>query len=78
MTVAVKPAADPKTLGVVDDLVRRARAAMAAGCDGIFMEVHENPPRALSDAANQIPLKDLPKHLRMLKAIHAVVSGRDD
>ena len=51
-----------------------ARAAMAAGCDGIFMEVHENPPRALSDAANQIPLKDLPKHLRMFKAIHAAVS----
>ena len=51
-----------------------ARAAVAAGCDGIFMEVHENPARALSDAANQVPLKDLPKHLRMLKAIHAAVS----
>src|SRR5690348_624249 len=51
-----------------------ARAAMAAGCDGIFMEVHENPSRALSDGPNQIPLKDLPKHLRMLKAIHAAVS----
>jgi 2-dehydro-3-deoxyphosphooctonate aldolase (KDO 8-P synthase) len=47
---------------------------MAAGCDGIFMEVHENPARALSDGPNQIPLKDLPKHLRMLKAIHAAVS----
>jgi 2-dehydro-3-deoxyphosphooctonate aldolase (KDO 8-P synthase) len=55
-----------------------ARAAMAAGCDGIFMEVHENPARALSDGATQIPLKDLPKHLRMLKAIHAAVSGRGD
>jgi 2-dehydro-3-deoxyphosphooctonate aldolase (KDO 8-P synthase) len=51
-----------------------ARGAMATGCDGIFMEVHENPRRALSDAANQVPLKDLPKHLRMLKAIHAAVS----
>src|SRR3984893_16610026 len=51
-----------------------AGAAVAAGCDGIFMEVHENPARALSDAANQIPLKNLPKHLRMLKAIHAAVS----
>jgi 2-dehydro-3-deoxyphosphooctonate aldolase (KDO 8-P synthase) len=51
-----------------------ARAAIAAGCDGIFMEVHENPARALSDGANQIPLKQLPKHLRMLKAIHAAVS----
>jgi 2-dehydro-3-deoxyphosphooctonate aldolase (KDO 8-P synthase) len=50
-----------------------ARAAMAAGCDGIFMEVHENPTRALSDAANQLPLKNLPKQLRMLKAIHAAV-----
>ena len=51
-----------------------ARAAMAVGCDGIFMEVHENPSRALSDGPNQIPVNDLPKHLRMLKAIHAAVS----
>jgi len=51
-----------------------ARAAIAAGCDGIFMEVHENPARALSDGPNQIPLKNLPKDLRMLKAIHAAVS----
>jgi 2-dehydro-3-deoxyphosphooctonate aldolase (KDO 8-P synthase) len=53
-----------------------ARAAMAAGCDGIFMEVHENPARALSDGPNQVRLNDLPKHLRMLKAIHAVVASR--
>jgi len=51
-----------------------ARAAVAAGCDGIFLEVHEDPARALSDGPNQIPLKELPKHLRMLKAIHATVS----
>ena len=51
-----------------------ARAAMAAGCDGIFLEVHENPACALSDASNQIPVKNLPKILRMLKAIHAAVS----
>ncbi|HET7511971.1 MAG TPA: 3-deoxy-8-phosphooctulonate synthase [Chthoniobacterales bacterium] len=51
-----------------------ARAAVAAGCDGIFMEVHEDPARALSDGPNQVPLKDLPKHLRMLKKIHAAVS----
>lgn len=51
-----------------------ARAALAAGCDGLFMEVHDNPARALSDGPNQVPLKDLPKHLRMFKAIHAAVS----
>ncbi len=51
-----------------------ARAAMAAGCDGIFMEVHEQPGRALSDAASQVPLRNLPKILRVLKAVHAAVS----
>ncbi len=51
-----------------------ARAALAAGCDGLFMEVHENPAKALSDGPNQIPLKNLPKHLRMFRAIHAAVS----
>jgi 2-dehydro-3-deoxyphosphooctonate aldolase (KDO 8-P synthase) len=50
-----------------------ARAALATGCDGIFMEVHENPPRALSDAATQVPLKDLANHLRTLKAIDAAI-----
>src|SRR6202011_686268 len=54
-----------------------ARAAMAVGCDVIFMEVHENPGQALSDGPNQIPLKQLPKHLRMLKAVHAAVSSAD-
>lgn len=51
-----------------------ARAAVAAGCDGIFMEVHEDPARALSDGPNQLPLKNLPKVLRVLKAVHAAVS----
>ena len=50
-----------------------ARAATAVGCDGIFMEIHDNPSRALSDGPNQIPLKDLPAHLRVLKAVHAAV-----
>ena len=34
---------------------------MAAGCDGIFMEGHENPARALSDGPNQVRVNDLPK-----------------
>jgi 2-dehydro-3-deoxyphosphooctonate aldolase (KDO 8-P synthase) len=51
-----------------------ARAAVAAGCDGVFMEVHEDPERALSDGPNQLPLKNLPKVLRVLKAVHAAVS----
>src|SRR6185295_14002137 len=37
-----------------------ARAAVAAGCDGIFIETHEDPSKAMSDGPNQIPLAQLP------------------
>lgn len=37
-----------------------ARAALAAGADGLFVESHPNPEKALSDGPNQIPLKELP------------------
>jgi len=50
-----------------------ARAAVAAGCDGIFIETHENPARALSDGPNQIPLAKLPAVLKQLKLIHETV-----
>ena len=49
-----------------------ARAAVAAGCDGVFMETHENPAKALSDGPNQVPLKKLPALLKKLMAIHAL------
>jgi 2-dehydro-3-deoxyphosphooctonate aldolase (KDO 8-P synthase) len=51
-----------------------ARAAMAAGVDGIFMEVHENPDKALCDGPNSLPLDQLPALLEQLKAIHAAVA----
>ena len=46
-----------------------ARAAVAAGCDGVFLETHENPAKALSDGPNQIPLRALPKLLAQLVRI---------
>ena len=46
-----------------------ARAAMAAGVDGIFLETHENPAKAPSDGPNQIPHKGLPSLLKSLLAI---------
>jgi len=52
-----------------------ARAAVAAGCDGVFIETHEDPSKALSDGPNQIPLADLPALLRRLSAIHRLVSS---
>lgn len=50
-----------------------ARAAVAAGCDAVFIETHEDPTRAMSDGPNQIPLADLPKLLETLIQIHALV-----
>ncbi len=47
-----------------------ARAAVAAGCDGVFMEVHEEPEIALSDGPNQIPLRQLGPLLAKLSKIH--------
>jgi len=49
-----------------------ARAAVAAGIDGIFMEVHEDPDRALSDGPNSYRLDDLPALLETLKRLHHV------
>lgn len=47
-----------------------ARAAVAVGVDGLFMEVHENPDLALSDGANSLPLVELAALLESLLAIH--------
>jgi len=47
------------------------RAAVAAGVDGVFLEVHDNPAEAKSDGANALDLKDLKGVLEMLLAVHA-------
>jgi 2-dehydro-3-deoxyphosphooctonate aldolase (KDO 8-P synthase) len=47
-----------------------ARAAVATGIDGLFMEVHSDPPNALSDGPNQIPLEFIEDLLVKLIAIH--------
>src|SRR5246500_5245208 len=46
-----------------------ARAAVAAGVDGVFMEVHDNPKEAKSDGANALPLAELESVLSELLAI---------
>lgn len=50
-----------------------ARAAVATGVDGIFLEVHEDPENALCDGPNSIRLTDLPPLLKKLKAIDAII-----
>lgn len=50
-----------------------ARAAVATGCDGVFMETHPHPEQALSDGPNQVPLSQLGSVLVQLRKIHAVI-----
>jgi 2-dehydro-3-deoxyphosphooctonate aldolase (KDO 8-P synthase) len=52
-----------------------ARAAVAAGVDALFMEVHEDPDRALSDGPNSLPLKDFEKLIGTVKQIDEMVKG---
>jgi len=51
-----------------------ARAAVAAGIDGVFLEVHNNPAEAKSDGANALHLNKLKSVLETLLAVHAAVS----
>ncbi len=69
-------------------IVPLARAAVAAGADGLFLEIHPDPERALSDGPNSLRLGDVEPLVRSLLAIRAAVGqagsatggngGRDD
>lgn len=53
-----------------------SRCAVAAGCDGIFLETHQDPSKALSDGPNMIPLNKLETLLKDLVAIDKVVKRK--
>jgi 2-dehydro-3-deoxyphosphooctonate aldolase (KDO 8-P synthase) len=50
-----------------------ARAGVAAGVDGLFLETHDNPSAALSDGPNALPLAQLPSLLKRLKQVAELV-----
>jgi 2-dehydro-3-deoxyphosphooctonate aldolase (KDO 8-P synthase) len=50
-----------------------ARAAVAAGADGLFIETHPNPAEAISDAASQLPLADFPALVERCLAVWRAV-----
>lgn len=58
-----------RSLGQRQFVAPLARAAMAVGIDGIFMETHPDPDQALSDGPNMVPLSELPSLMRQLIAI---------
>ena len=65
-------AGDGVTTGLAEYIAPLARAGVAAGVDGVFMEVHDNPPAARSDAANALRLDLVEPLLARLVAIDRI------
>lgn len=55
-----------------------ARAAVAAGCDGVFMECHPNPDEAKSDGPNQVPLTCVSALIEQLLSVHKLAKSLND
>lgn len=74
------PGADPRTGGAStggrrDGVAIIAKAAVAAGADGVFLEFHTDPDAALCDAPSCLPVSQAKALLAQLKALHEVVQG---
>jgi 2-dehydro-3-deoxyphosphooctonate aldolase (KDO 8-P synthase) len=74
------PGADPRTGGASTGGRREgvaviAKAAVASGADGVFLEFHPDPDAALCDAPSCLPLEGARELLATLKAVHAAVQG---
>ncbi len=65
-------AGDGVTTGLAEYITPLAQAGVGAGVDGVFMEVHENPPQARSDAANALRLDLVEPLLHRLVAIDRI------
>jgi 2-dehydro-3-deoxyphosphooctonate aldolase (KDO 8-P synthase) len=67
--------ADGTSAGNPEFILPLARAAVAAGCDGLFLEVHPDPPGALSDSGSQLRLELLDKVISQVTALDRLVRG---
>jgi 2-dehydro-3-deoxyphosphooctonate aldolase (KDO 8-P synthase) len=68
-------AGDGVTAGLAEYIEPMAQAGVAAGVDGVFLEVHEEPSRAKSDAANALRLDRVEALLRRLVALDKIVKN---
>jgi len=66
------PSADPRG-GSPRYVPHLSRAAVAVGCNGLFLETHPEPSQALCDASSMIPLHEMEGLLRQTKAIHDLI-----
>jgi 2-dehydro-3-deoxyphosphooctonate aldolase (KDO 8-P synthase) len=66
------PSEDPRG-GSPQYVPHLSRAAVAVGCNGLFLETHPRPKEALCDASSMIPLNDMENLLKQTKAIHDMI-----
>ena len=71
------PSSDPRG-GTRELLPTIARAGVAAGVDGIFLEAHPNPPDALCDAASQLYLDKLEEFIKPLLELHHIAKKYEE
>jgi 2-dehydro-3-deoxyphosphooctonate aldolase (KDO 8-P synthase) len=64
---------DGVTSGLAQYIEPLAQAGVGAGVDGVFLEIHDDPPRAMSDAANALALDRLGPLLDRLVAVNGIV-----
>ncbi|MBY9068539.1 3-deoxy-8-phosphooctulonate synthase [Hyphomonas sp. WL0036] len=74
------PGADPRTSGAStggrrDGVAIIAKSAVAAGADGVFLEFHTDPDKALCDGPSCLPLSGAEALLSTLKTVHTAVNG---
>ncbi len=67
--------ADGASGGDPEHIPALVRAAVAAGCDGLFLETHPEPARAPSDRTNMLPLADLPELIEDVIAVRSALAG---
>jgi 2-dehydro-3-deoxyphosphooctonate aldolase (KDO 8-P synthase) len=68
------PSDDPRG-GSPQFVPHLSRAAVAVGCNGLFLETHPRPREALCDASSMIPLSEMENLLKQTKAIHDMISS---
>lgn len=73
-SVQLPSAGEGKSAGERAMIPYLARAAVAAGCDALFLEVHPNPDQALSDGPNALALADLPALLEQCLRIRDAIA----
>ncbi len=74
-SVQIPSVGDTTTGGAREVIPDLTFAAVAAGADALFMEVHPEPEKALSDAASMLPLRDLKAILKKAKKIYELVNS---